>query len=294
MSGIDFDYNNEAKNVWRSKQWREIKKRLTVRPSHALCLYLAARTDLDSIEAIRQGFINENLIAVDTDLDVVKELRSRGRLAIQGDISEILTAWPGEYPIHVVVADFCGGLTDRTWSAFGGSTAMVGAVREAVLAVNLLRGRDKSTARDTAAIAESMVCAEISKKSTSSGISLRNYNPKHRGSQFYWCNYANVMGALRVAGLEDRWKTNIVARWRIKNNDAGDEIQTYRSGPQVFDSIVMRNLAGYLDYVNVTRADREGLIAANIEDMPTLLQTKHRVAATLAHRTRRMSERFAK
>lgn len=272
MSGKDFNYANPAKDAWRERQWNEIKKRIKVRPHYATVLYLAASTDFDSIEAVRRGFINENLIAVDADESVVKKLRASGRLAIQGDFCDVLMAWPDEVPLHVVVPDFCCGLTDKTLA--GLARALVGprAVQNTVVACNLLRGRDKSELRENL----------VSKFET---VLSRAWGVKHRGAQFVAWHMNNV-AALVQSNAPERINC-------ILEPNGGVRLDSYKSGVQYFDSVVFNNCAKVLDYANIMLPDRDARLAAACAIHPALPKTKARIAATLAHRTRRMQARFA-
>lgn len=278
MSGKDFEYANSAKNDWRDRQWREIAARLPVKPHKALCLYLAAKTDLDSGHAFRHGFIGENLIAVDSDAEVVAQLRANGRLAIQGDIRHVLLAWPDDQPLRAVVLDFCNGLTDANLQLVGTALGQTKGLEGAVIAGNFLRGRDASAAR-------SDVFGFVNRF-----MPNREYDPKHRGVQFFAWSMFSVFVHVRHS-----WPDRFVAamakytRWER----ATPFFNSYKSGYQTFDSVVLRNPAEIRQLVGVEYAGREACLPLYRADIPEIDTVKRRIAAALAHRTRRMNVRFA-
>lgn len=143
MSASDKDYKFGTKNNWRRWQWNRIVERLTKPARESIVLYLAGKDDLDRREALRRGFRSENLIAIDNNLEIVKNLRSKGVVAIHGDLIDIIANWSGDPRIDVIVADFCGGLTKKCGSGLIREMAYSkGLAMRTVLSVNMLRGRD--------------------------------------------------------------------------------------------------------------------------------------------------------
>ncbi len=146
------DYKNGKKNNWRRWQWNRIVEHLESigRPrKEAVVLYLAGTEDLDRREAIRRGFRSNNLIAIDTSSDVVKTLRDKSGIACLVDLNEAISVWKPPPTIDVLVADFCGGFSAKSgmgllnrlrWNPLCFSS-------EAVIAVNMLRGRDGWTSK---------------------------------------------------------------------------------------------------------------------------------------------------
>lgn len=141
MSGL-VNYDEQAKNQWRGWQWNRIAELLPIPTSQALCLYLSGPDDLDRAVALKKGFQNENLIAVDLSEENVATVRAGGGIAICGDLKQVVAAWPGDLPINAVVADFCWGL-GKGAAEFLWALAQAQATRgPCVASVNLQRGRD--------------------------------------------------------------------------------------------------------------------------------------------------------
>jgi hypothetical protein len=75
------NYKFGTKANWRRWQWNRIVERLAVPVRDAVVVYLAGPEDLDRPVALSKGFRPDNLIAVDRDGDVVKQLRMNGTLS---------------------------------------------------------------------------------------------------------------------------------------------------------------------------------------------------------------------
>lgn len=106
-------YKFGIKNNWRRQIWNEISSRIKVPKKEAIVVYLAGKEDLDRKVAIEKGFKPYNLIAIDRDKDVIDHLKSRGVLAIQGDLFDVIKGFCGN--IDVLVADMCCGVTDEVY-----------------------------------------------------------------------------------------------------------------------------------------------------------------------------------
>jgi hypothetical protein len=140
-------YKNGQKNNWRKWQWNRIVERLESigRPrKETVVLCLAGMEDLDRREAIRRGFRSDNLIAIDLSSDVVKTLRGKGGIASLVDLNDAISVWRPPPTIDVLVADFCGGFSEK--SGMGLINSLIANPlcfsSEAIIAVNMLRGRD--------------------------------------------------------------------------------------------------------------------------------------------------------
>lgn len=143
MTGID-DYKFGRKNNWRRSVWNEISSRVPNRRD-ALVIYLAGAQDLDRAVACSKGFRSENLIAVDQDKSVVSHLRSGGKIAIQGNLLHVVACWPQSCPISVLFADLCCGLTDQTARLLECVAGSPGLSTDAVVMMNLQRGRERGS-----------------------------------------------------------------------------------------------------------------------------------------------------
>jgi len=160
--GLD-EYTAGSKKNWRGWEWNRIVERLMVPVEDALVLYLCGPDDLDRKKALEKGFRPENLIAVDLLEDNVRKVRNAGGIGISHDFGALVREWPADWPIDVIVADFCKGF-DRYIARFGldlltspgvspwvengtlwyGDTMRHFCVEDfrTVLAINLQRGRD--------------------------------------------------------------------------------------------------------------------------------------------------------
>lgn len=140
-NGATYDYDYSRKRHWRRWNWNRICERLAVRPRDAVVLYLAGSSDLDRPIALERGFKESNLIAVDRESAVVRELRNSGVITIKGDILDCLVNWPTRHPLHVVLADFCCAPTCSLVEKIC-LCESVPSVHRAVFSINFMRGRD--------------------------------------------------------------------------------------------------------------------------------------------------------
>lgn len=138
-------YSSQPKLEWRGWVWNRLQERIhgSLRRRDAVILYLVGPQDLDREVAIKKGFSNHNLIAVDLDQKYVNRVRKAGNLAICGRLEDIVAAWPDDFPLDGIVADFTCGL-DKSLLEFQASLFASNAVQmgKTVIAVNLQRGRD--------------------------------------------------------------------------------------------------------------------------------------------------------
>lgn len=115
MSVVGLDsYDSGVKKTWRGWLHNRIEDLLMAPHSEATVLYLCGPDDFDREYAIARGFKNHNLIAVDLNEDNVRRVRKNGGLAICHDLTEVVASWPKDWPIDVVIADFCAGLNADT------------------------------------------------------------------------------------------------------------------------------------------------------------------------------------
>lgn len=139
MNGDHYDYKFGPKNQWRRSIWNQIVDRLEVKPKDAIVLYLAGQSDLDRQVAKSKNFRDDNLIAIERNAKVAKQLRRDGKLTILGELDDICEMMPRR--VDVVFADLCSGLSSSVIKLL----TVVGtglAFENCVLAINLMRGRD--------------------------------------------------------------------------------------------------------------------------------------------------------
>lgn len=223
MIGLD-SYQNGTKETWRGWQWNQIAKRLCgpkpLGPAAArerlrdkVAVYLVGPNDIDRDVAVRKGFRTENLIAVDVDRERVTGTREKGGLAIAGDLTHVIAAWPINRQVDAVVADFCSGF-DVGFMRFAHAICMAPFLRHgAVVSINLLRGRDalNQTVRDK----------------YFEGSSDTRRNVKVAGM------FANLVACM-VTGKENppAHATDAIV------DEMSPALYSYKSGPQWFDSVV--------------------------------------------------------
>jgi len=110
-------YKFGNKNNWRRWVWNRISERYRKPKSEAIIVYLAGTEDLDRKIALEHGFKPYNMIAVDRDINVVEALRTKGALAIQGDLFEVLKGFSGtQCRINILIADICCGVSDDIYN----------------------------------------------------------------------------------------------------------------------------------------------------------------------------------
>lgn len=145
-------YKYGPKNNWRRWQWNRISERITIPTIDAIVLYLAGKDDLDRAIAVEHGFSPSNLIAIDREEEVVKHLRGKGALCLKGDFLTVVRAcWFSKMRPNVLIADFCGGLSEdismvTTMSLFDVYQGLL--ADDAVISINMMRGRDKGFLMD--------------------------------------------------------------------------------------------------------------------------------------------------
>jgi hypothetical protein len=90
---------------------------------------------------VRRGFKPTNLIAVERNPAVVRELRAVGTTVIEGALLDVVKSWPDKHAVSVVIADFQCGFTDMT-ADFIEATTKHPAFDDCFVVLNLQRGRD--------------------------------------------------------------------------------------------------------------------------------------------------------
>ncbi len=242
-------YDNATKQSWRCWAWNRICERLWAikRPGarmpkrdsaafrevakDATVLYLVGPNDRDRSEAIKRGFRNANLLAVDIDSENVASVRSAGNIAITGDLATVILDWPVDWPLDVIVADLCCGLTESAYDVMRAIIAHRGApgeVRRLVCAVNLQRGRDSASnnARETFRLhnASCSLC----------GLNADDAK-KHRGAMFCAVYASSVAPHCAVNGVRPT-PMDIIGL-------IDPVLTSYRSSHVVMDSAVMTTIS---------------------------------------------------
>lgn len=131
-------YDNGKKETWRGWAWNQIANRLG-RSSLPISagIYFPGPVDRDRQLAIKKGFSDANLFAVDIDESCVKSVRSNGGIAVCGNAVMVLSDLHKRMKVDFVLFDFLGGPNAEKLIAFDLSFYMC---RASVF--NFMRGRD--------------------------------------------------------------------------------------------------------------------------------------------------------
>lgn len=306
MKGIN-DYCFDDKNRWRVMMWHKIAARCGKlgRLRDAVTLYLPGPQDNDRDVAVRKGFSNQNLIAVDVQKAHVEALRASGVPAIHGELTEVLMNWRHSSAPSVVFGDFCGGLhqslveplCEAIYLMPMGKNHAVGCsgrLLASVLAFNFQRGRDAWSNRLRAAMG-SGTAAVVEDEG---GVHVRACNDadvadsvgavlsdlglggeiKHRGREFMFHLYLRLRAGFLKMGLAPDKKLGRHADLLIK---AGrPEFLSYRSPSGIIMDSVVFTLAGHTRFNYGDRPDERWL-----EECDTGMHRQ--IAAVMAHRTMR-------
>jgi hypothetical protein len=267
-NGASLDYKFGPKNNWRRWAWNRVTERLGCLPKDAVVIYLAGAQDLDRNVALERGFLNWNLIACESSTRVVQALRDQRVLTIHGDLFETLLAWPHDVRVAAVIGDFCGGLSTKMLCRIL-QLDILPHLRCAVLCFNWLRGREL----DSQGLRELGELPSVG---------------RHRGQQFWhmarmhWAQGAEILSPDDWMRLDAETWRQIERRSQYIDKHCSPCFHSYRSGAQVFDSIVYRNLW------SIIKDDHSAWESARSYSQKQLGGGRRRkVAATLAHRTMR-------
>jgi hypothetical protein len=149
-------YESGRKKSWRPWKWNRYVERLSEmgkKPKDAIVLYLPGpiekkgdpkgkNFDPDRKIAIRKGFKNNNLIAINSDSKIITEVRNRGGYAVCGDLFEIVKYWIGEPQVDIIDADLCQGFDYKLIQLCITILTSAGISKEAIIGLNIFRGRD--------------------------------------------------------------------------------------------------------------------------------------------------------
>lgn len=271
MSGAEMNYKFGNKNNWRRTVWNRIRERLEVPPREAVVLYLAGEKDLDREVAVRHGFRMQNLIAIESDDDVAKQLRADGVLTVNDDLHRVLASWPKRKSVDVVVADLCCGLTRSTMSSF---FTCLGhrAFNRATVMFNLLRGRESEEgAKELLSRLQLALAQETSEF-------------KHRGLMLVrllidlFNKQLNGMDPIVANAAYERYRTAI-SPW----------ICSYRSTKsQTFDTVVFNHWYRAFPKEFTDTLNGDDLLTVSWDHLAPK-ETKRQISAILAHRTMRLN-----
>lgn len=136
-------YESNAKHTF-GRGWaiNRIAERLSVPWRQALWLVLAGEDRDRRFLMDRRGVKNENIISVDRKLSAVEHVRDGGGIAIQGNVEEVVGAWPHHTPLHAFMLDFNSGFEGTHMDLVNALLLSPGVAERAVIYANFQRGRD--------------------------------------------------------------------------------------------------------------------------------------------------------
>lgn len=298
MRGSRKDYDFDSKNRWRRMIWNLILRRTKGREKRELVLYLAGPDDFDRAVAVGRGVPSSNLIAIDRDRANIQSVRANGHLGICGDVIDVLRAWPRSKPVCAIMLDLCQGfqrledlhrimLIQQFNPALG----------KAIIAFNLLRGRDQESEHERMIIGGMIdrqqayqldeTCNRFHKRYLEI---LDGVDPKNRGLIFALWYWAKGCHAIRkedrqMRALFDRfgwWTTALM----FLTECIKPRIYTYKSATQVYDSVVLYPWSYSFEADPLLTKQERGVISSLIGDANR--QVAQSTIATLAVRTRRL------
>lgn len=280
------NYKNGRKNNWRNWQWN-CARQYIANPSEAIVLYLPGSTDLDRPVAIRKGFKEANLIAIERDTEVTKLLRAKGVTTINDDLLKVINAWPSDIKVGLVIADMVTGL-DLEATALIAPWIGSPPFWHSVLSLNAMRGREMGNI--------SRMYIKMLPTVFPNFFKSYDLSTKHRGAlALLSCAFTGPMALSTEVGDEARSMGRPGSAWHAWLNEhiisKGGmralfdwHFNSYTSNGNVrFDSVVMR-----CNIPRVANEDLQGYRRAVLEVNPSLEPTMKRISAALAIRTRRL------
>lgn len=135
------EYGSGQKNHWRRTIWNEVIRRMGDRRRTHPVLYLAGPDDKDRAVACSKGVSEHQMIAIDRYSPNIAKVRSSGGYGVVArDVLDVLWSWPKARDVGAVLLDYCCGLTAETTGVL--DVFQREPLRQAVLMVNFMRGRD--------------------------------------------------------------------------------------------------------------------------------------------------------
>lgn len=152
-TGLD-NYDYGIKRNWRRWAWNQLNPELD-----GVVLYLCGPDDYDREIALKKGFKNHNLIAIDINKKNINNVRKNGGIGICGEIGNIIHHWNSRPKITGIIADLCCGLTANVSPIYMSIMESKGFDENCRIVINFLRGREHGLAIDAVSWAKDMfVC----------------------------------------------------------------------------------------------------------------------------------------
>lgn len=218
------EYSGKPKFDWRGWFWNRTVGRLEemgIPLDKATVVYLPGPEDKDRMRASEKGFRPENLIAVDKEKEHVDRVRSNGGIAVHGDLIKVLEAWPHDWKVNAILADFCAGLNLDAMSLPVLLDAHPALGMTTVTGVNLQRGRDPRSNFVREALDE---------------LYEDGQPPTHRGKQFV--RYCGFYISSRVSDQKKGFSTTKAITQNLFPGWTNAAYKSYRGSNVYMDSAV--------------------------------------------------------
>ena len=294
MIGLD-SYDNRTKDSWRGWQWNRIMERLAmrfeIRPSPAelkkaaakwTVLYLCGPDDIDRESALKRGFSNENLIAIDINSTNIDKVRESGGLGVSARLQDVIASWSDDWKLDVVVADTCHGFSKAMSSLLMTVLFNPALSSESVISVNMIRGHDEHTN----ILREGV--AYIKPKQRTESAFYQLLDELHRGKQFAveYVRQVNAMCEIKKIPFDgDSFITKAMSPAFYSYHGCGNHIN-------VMDCIIFKKgvQLTYIDALAKERVFTDNYLFIDPKSTPrSLLKTRRKLAALKAVRTKRLS-----
>lgn len=215
------NYKNGPKNNWRRTAWNAIHE-FTPNPRDALVLYLPGESNLDRDVALRHGFLEGNLVAIERRAKVASSVRDRFKqTVIQAELYDVLHSWPEQHRVGVLFADLVSGFDTDAWRTLAVWISS-NAFKHSTLALNVMRGRESSS---VAKVFLREPCLKL--------MARFDLAPKHRASAVMQALYALTVICYFNAQPDAVEPMHRYYAWKF--------LQGYKSeSGQVFDTTVIK------------------------------------------------------
>lgn len=266
MQGLE-SYKVGTKNNWRRWCWGKVDDHVEDKQLSTI-LYLAGPDDLDREVALSKGFHPRCLIGVDAEDDHVRAVR-RGDpyngpgVAVGDDLSALIAAWPEDWHIDAILADYCAGLGRSPDALLNACAASAAVDTDTLLVCNLQRGRDPYSNKLRKALYETVEAEGYDMHADY----LEGVPVKHRGLQMWFWMISMAQNQL---GLE----------FDVPPDQ--DMINRVESGKLAFNSYCASNVT--MDSIFCVWPIKSSCPEIN-EDEDWFGTVKHKIAAARARRT---------
>lgn len=290
LKGSEKDYRFGQKNNWRRTAWNQVVER-SKHNGGRVVLYLPGPDDLDREVAKSKGINDQDLIAIDRDVDNAEAMRLKRVPVLNAEAEEVLNAWPDDVPVRAVMLDMFRGIGIDSAVWIYEALYLKKCFSRSVVMLNLQRGRDVESNQfreiiDIDPAAYERAC-------------VRNIHARHVSD----LSVSRLNRAVMELNLRLLCHADHILKMTHRHGDPGlvalelwrraaPCFYSYKSGHLVFDSVVFNNIGmssvlteAYPGQLKEYIAQAMGIIRAE----RTSQSVTRSIAAMLAIRTRRMS-----